>query len=82
MIFFDIDGTLLDHDYAERQGILDFLRTNPSLASFTEQQIIETWKELSRKYFEEFLMNKLSFQDQKRARIIELFEMVDVNLTK
>ncbi|SLL16374.1 Uncharacterised protein [Mycobacteroides abscessus subsp. abscessus] len=82
MIFFDIDGTLLDHDYAERQGILDFLRTNPSLDSFTEQQIIETWKELSRKYFEEFLMNKLSFQDQKRARIIELFEMVDVNLTK
>ncbi|MEK5382263.1 HAD family hydrolase [Niallia sp. FSL W8-0635] len=81
MIFFDIDGTLLDHDYAERQGILDFLRTNPSLASFTEQQIIETWKELSRKYFEEFLMNKLSFQDQKRARMIELFEMVGVNLT-
>ena len=28
MIFFDIDGTLLDYDAAERNGIIDFFQVN------------------------------------------------------
>ncbi|WP_456278979.1 HAD family hydrolase [Bacillus sp. AK128] len=81
MIFFDIDGTLLDYDYAEREGILDFFRTNPYLFSFSEHQAIEVWKKLSNEYFERFLANELSFQEQKRARMIELFKRVEINLT-
>jgi putative hydrolase of the HAD superfamily len=81
MIFFDIDGTLLDYDYAEREGILAFFRSDPYLFSFSEQQANEVWKHLSSKYFEGFLANKLSFQEQKRLRMIELFKMVKINLT-
>lgn len=81
MIFFDIDGTLLDYNYAEREGILNFFRTNNNLFCFTEQQSIELWKQLSTKYFEKFLNNELSFQEQKRLRMIELFKKVEVNLT-
>ncbi|MGD7052349.1 HAD family hydrolase [Sutcliffiella horikoshii] len=81
MIFFDIDGTLLDYDYAEREGILDFFRTNPYLFSFTDQQAIEVWKQLSSEYFEKFLANELSFQEQKRARMIELFKKVEIKIT-
>lgn len=81
MIFFDIDGTLLDYNYAEREGILNFFRTNNNLFSFTEQQSIELWKQLSTKYFEKFLNNELSFQEQKRLRMIELFQKAEVNLT-
>lgn len=80
IIFFDIDGTLLDHDYAEREGILAFFRTNNSF-SFTPQQSIETWKQLSEKYFNKFLANKMSFQEQKRSRMIDLFKKVEMNLT-
>lgn len=45
MIFFDINGTLLDYDYAEREGILDFFRNNPYLFSFAEQQAGENKKD-------------------------------------
>jgi putative hydrolase of the HAD superfamily len=81
MIFFDIDGTLLDYDYAEREGGLAFFRSEPYLFSFSEQQANEVWKHLSTKYFEGFLANKLLFQEQKRLRMIELFKMVKINLT-
>ncbi|PAD90221.1 HAD family hydrolase [Shouchella clausii] len=81
MIFFDIDGTLLDYDYAEREGILAFFRTNSSF-SFTPQQSIETWKQLSEKYFKKFLANEMSFQEQKRARMMDLFKKVEMNLTE
>ncbi|MGD6993567.1 HAD family hydrolase [Sutcliffiella horikoshii] len=81
MIFFDIDGTLLDYDYAEREGILDFFRTNPYLVSFTDQQAIKVWKQLSSEYFEKFLANELLFQEQKRVRMIELFKKVEIILT-
>ncbi|KKI91384.1 HAD family hydrolase [Bacillus sp. SA1-12] len=80
MIFFDIDGTLLDYDYAEQEGILDFFRSNPCLFSFTDQQAIEVWKQLSSEYFKKFLANELSFQEQKRVRMIELFKMAGINL--
>lgn len=81
MIFFDIDRTLLDYDYAEREGILAFFRTN-SIFSFTPQQSIETWKQLSEKYFKKFLANEMSFQEQKRARMMDLFKKVEMNLTE
>ncbi|MEN2467966.1 HAD family hydrolase [Ornithinibacillus sp. JPR2-1] len=81
MIFFDIDGTLLDYDYAEREGILDFFRANRYLSTFSNQQAIDVWKQLSSKYFDKFLTNELSFQEQKRARMMELFKMVEIDLT-
>ncbi|MFD2705267.1 HAD family hydrolase [Salibacterium lacus] len=81
MIFFDIDGTLLDYDYAEREGILDFFRAHNSFFSFTEHQSIELWKQLSREYFEKFLANELVFQEQKRLRMINLFKMAEIDLS-
>ncbi|WP_223701806.1 HAD family hydrolase [Sutcliffiella deserti] len=81
MIFFDIDGTLLDYDNAEREGILDFFRIHHSIFPFTEQQSIEIWKHLSNHYFEKFLSKELSFQEQKRARMMELFKKVEIKLT-
>lgn len=80
MIFFDIDGTLLDYDYAEKEGIIDFFRNHP-LFSLNNSEAIETWKQLSKKYFGKFLANELSFQEQKRKRMQELFQMVGINLT-
>lgn len=81
MIFFDIDGTLLDYDYAEREGILDFFRSTPNLDTYTEKQSIEIWKQLSHDYFEKYLANELSFEEQKRLRMIELFKRVETKLT-
>ncbi|MGG2092623.1 HAD family hydrolase [Bacillus sp. S13(2024)] len=81
MIFFDIDGTLLDYDYAEQEGILDFFRAHNHYFSFTEQQSIDLWKRLSKEYFEKFLANELAFHEQKRLRMINLFKIAEIDLS-
>ncbi|MCT2534878.1 HAD family hydrolase [Aquibacillus koreensis] len=73
MIFFDIDATLLDHERAEQMGAIDFHRTFKSDMEYSENEFIERWNSLSEKYFEKFLANELSFQDQRRMRIKDLF---------
>lgn len=81
MIFFDIDGTLLDYDNAEQEGIINFFRTYHHLFSFDNLEAIEFWNQLSQKYFGKFLANELSFGEQKRVRMKKLFQQVGVNLT-
>ena len=54
MIFFDIDGTLLDYEAAERNGIIDFFKyiftsselgiSKPILKFFTEPYYNRTLK--------------------------------------
>lgn len=73
MIFFDIDGTLLNHERAEKMGAMDFFKGNTDDLHLSENQFIRLWNTLSDKYFEKFLAKELSFQEQRRKRIKELF---------
>ncbi|WP_096154164.1 MULTISPECIES: HAD family hydrolase [Bacillus] len=73
MIFFDIDGTLLDHDKAEKNGAIDFLRNYKNEIECSENEFVERWFTLSNKYFEKFLAKEMSFQEQRRMRIKDLF---------
>ncbi|MFC4323056.1 HAD family hydrolase [Litchfieldia salsa] len=73
MIFFDIDATLLDHEKAEKKGATDFFKQHRDEIGFSENEFVELWYTLSEKYFEKFLANKVSFQEQRRMRIKDLF---------
>lgn len=81
MIFFDIDGTLLNYELAERNGILDFFRKHNSIFSGNELEASKLWNQLSERYFNQFLSNTLSFQEQQRIRMIDLFQKYGVLLT-
>ncbi|WP_042221861.1 HAD family hydrolase [Oceanobacillus manasiensis] len=73
MIFFDIDATLLDHDLAEKMGAIDFYRIYKKDLEYSESEFVDLWYILSKKYFEQFLEKELSFQEQRRMRIKDLF---------
>ncbi|MFC0561167.1 HAD family hydrolase [Halalkalibacter alkalisediminis] len=73
MLFFDIDATLLDHEKAEEMGAIEFLKENNEELKLSASEFIKRWYELSDKYFEKFLSKELSFQEQRRMRIRELF---------
>ncbi|MDC2864775.1 HAD family hydrolase [Bacillus sp. BP-3] len=81
MIFFDIDGTLLDYELAEKNGILDFFRKHNSVFSGKEFEASKLWNRLSEQYFNLFLCNELSFQEQKRLRMKDLFQQYGIHLT-
>lgn len=73
MIFFDIDGTLLDHEQAERLGAIDFYYRNCNELKIQEDTFIRLWNQLSIKYFKRYVAKEITFQQQRQMRIQELF---------
>ncbi len=57
MIFFDIDGTLLDYDAAERNGISHFFQKYIDIFLGNELEATKLWHELSEQYFNKFSSN-------------------------
>ncbi|MFA9456879.1 HAD family hydrolase [Halalkalibacter sp. AB-rgal2] len=72
MIFFDIDGTLLDHDRAEELAAVAFYREYSQVIQLAEIDFVSRWKEVSEYYYNRFLEQKLSFQEQRRERVREI----------
>ena len=81
MIFFDIDGTLLDHKGAELEGIKKFF----NLYRFDEltefEKFKKIWVDVADKNFNKYLKKELTFEEQRANRIIELFKEFDLEIT-
>ncbi|ADU31090.1 HAD family hydrolase [Evansella cellulosilytica] len=74
MIFFDIDGTLLDHEKAEEMAAVEFYLEHVNTIAMRQSQFLDHWKFLSKKYFDLYLKNQISFQQQRRMRIKEMIQ--------
>ncbi len=80
MIFFDIDGTLIDHDSASATASLALHDEFSGQIPFTRDEFPVAWKEIMDRHFERFCRGEVSLWDQRRARIRESFaapEMTD-----
>ncbi|WP_445486617.1 HAD family hydrolase [Niallia sp. 03133] len=73
MIFFDLDGTLVDHELAERLGAQEFYDKYKEDLLIEDNEFPRLWISLSHAYYERFLAGELSFQEQRRMRIKLLF---------
>jgi putative hydrolase of the HAD superfamily len=73
VIFFDIDGTLLDHKSAEREAALNFFSNYAMQINVEESKFVQLWSELATKHYKRYLRKELSFSEQRRERIKELF---------
>ncbi|SHM45887.1 HAD family hydrolase [Gracilibacillus kekensis] len=74
MIFFDIDGTLLDHEQAEKLAALEFYNACSSdIKCNNRDEFLVEWYTLSVKYYQEYLEKKLSFQEQRRMRMKDVW---------
>ena len=74
MIFFDIDGTLLDHKNAERLAAIGFKDQFDFFNGISNNDFVEKWHDLAEKHIATYLDGQVSFTGQRRARIRELFE--------
>lgn len=73
MIFFDIDGTLLDHKGAEQEGIKKFYFSNDFNKICNIEKFREIWVKYSDKNFEKFLNKEYTFEQQRAMRIIDVY---------
>lgn len=73
MIFFDIDGTLIDHASASEAASLALYDEFSSEVPFPRENFPATWEEIMTKHFNRFCRGEISIWDQRRARIREVF---------
>ncbi len=68
MIFFDLDGTLLDHDAAERRGAQAFA----AAFGLEDPDFAARWRDTSERHMDRFLAGEIGFAGQRRLRVQEL----------
>jgi putative hydrolase of the HAD superfamily len=73
MIFFDLDGTLLDHEKAERNGAAAFQSFHVDVFPESAADFYGRWHAISEKHMNRFLNGEITEQDQRRDRMRELF---------
>lgn len=78
MIFFDIDGTLIDHLSASAAASLIFFDRFPGTIPFTRSEFPAIWEGCLEKHFARFSRGEISLWEQRRARIREVFAASDM----
>jgi putative hydrolase of the HAD superfamily len=73
MIFFDIDGTLIDHASASAAASLRFFDCFSGAIPFPREQFPVIWEEVLNKHFNRFCRGEISLWEQRRARMREVF---------
>jgi len=81
VVFFDVDGTLVDHKFAEKAGAIQYYQEQMSVFKISEAEFIKLWGDLANKYFNRYLNKELSFNEQRMSRIKELFRIVKIELS-
>ena len=74
MIFFDIDGTLIDHESASAEASWSFYDHFRGAISFARVKFPVIWEEILNKHFNRFCRGEISLWEQRRARMREVFE--------
>jgi putative hydrolase of the HAD superfamily len=73
MIFFDLDGTLLDHERAEREGSAAFQRHHAGRFPESSAHFLKRWHDIAEKHMDRFLSGETTQHGQRRERMRELF---------
>lgn len=73
MIFFDIDGTLIDHASASAAASLALYNEFAGEIPFSRDEFPLAWERIMDRHFERFCRGEISLWGQRRARIRESF---------
>lgn len=73
MIFFDIDGTLINHSAASAGASLSFYDRFPGSIPFRRAGFSAIWDTIVDKHFNRYCRAEISIWEQRRARMREVF---------
>lgn len=77
VIAFDLDGTLFDHQGSAGNAIRRVVQEN----SWGDSRDVETkWQELEGIYFTQFANGEITFEEQRRKRMMDLISFLDVEV--
>ena len=73
-VFFDLDDTLFNHTAANQLAVSRFKKQY--FPDVLPEKFNQIWREKTRKNWQLFMANKLSFEEQRTQRIIELWQVL------
>jgi putative hydrolase of the HAD superfamily len=82
MIFFDIDGTLIDHASASAAASLALFDQFPGAVPFPRAKFPAIWEEILEKHFNRFCRGEISLWEQRRARMRDAFAAPEMSDTE
>ncbi|MCY4113541.1 MAG: HAD family hydrolase [Chloroflexi bacterium] len=74
-VFFDLDGTMLDHDAATRAGALGMFSRYRDRLTGSDEHLLQRWEKLTELHFDRYLRGETSYAGQRRWRIRGLFDV-------
>ena len=80
-ILFDVDGTLLDDDYAVAAALKFLHARYGEKLGLSPLDLCTRWRELLNLHFPRYLAGEVSMREQRRARVVDLFQSSRLNLT-
>ena len=80
-ILFDVDGTLMDDDRAVSLALTSFHSHLGPKLGISAYDLVMRWRELLNIHFVRYLAGEISMQEQRRARIVDLFAASNIDLT-
>lgn len=75
VVFFDIDGTLVDHAGAARAGALGLFDRYRNRLTDSDERLLQRWNDLTEVHFDRYLQGQTSYAGQRRARTRDLFHV-------
>lgn len=73
-VLFDVDGTLVDHESAAEEAVIEALAAAPGSPPLDHDRLTERWRELEAVVMDRYLAGELTFVEQRRLRITRLAE--------
>jgi|SRR5690242_6074613 putative hydrolase of the HAD superfamily len=81
MIFFDIDGTLIDHASASAAASLTFFDHFCGAIPFTREEFPVRYEEILNRHFDRFCRGEISIWQQRRERMRDIFAAPELSDT-
>ncbi len=79
-VFFDLDGTLMDHQGASDLAVVQLL-TEYGHSGLGRETVVSLWRTLEDEHMGRYLAGEASFSEQRRARISGFFEYLGKRLS-
>jgi putative hydrolase of the HAD superfamily len=73
-VFFDLDGTLLDHEFPEKEAIRQFACCYSGTLGNSHEKVLGVWRSISAKNRALYEKGEVSFDGQRVMRMKGLFE--------
>lgn len=80
-VLFDLDGTLVDHEAASRKAVADWSRALSCNLDLHDDARCREWLRLEAKHFSGYLTGALSFDEQRRQRVIGYLSYLGLSRT-